>query len=171
VGDLADLTTELLDRLGEAAHGVSDHIGEHFEGHAHCPTLELCGFPGDTDAVKFRLTNISASALTNVRFQATDLIGGCGRIDAGAVRFGYPDDDGIARIRSGGSTIVTVGVEIPEDAEPGTYRGVMATCSARPAGRGELEGEPRAAWALIELDVATPDPRRVVARADHPQAE
>jgi hypothetical protein len=171
VGDIADLTAELLDRLGETAQGVAGHIGEQFEGGPHCPTLELCGFPGDTDRVKFRLTNTSASALTDVSFQATDLLGACRPIDASAVRFGYPDDDGIARIRSGGSTIVIVEVAIPEDAEPGTYRGVIATCSTRPAGRGQLDGETRAAWALIEVDVAAPDPRRAVARADRPQAE
>jgi hypothetical protein len=154
VGDIADLTAELLDRLGETAQEAAGHIGEQFDGAAHCPTLELCGLPGDTDEVEFRLTNTSPSALTHVRFRATDLIGSGDRIDADRILFEYPDDDGISRIRSGGSTIVVVRIEIPEDAEPGVYRGVIATRSERPAGRGKLDREPRGAWALIELDVA-----------------
>jgi hypothetical protein len=96
--------------------------------------------------------------LAGVTFELTDLLGEAKRIDAGAVSFGYDDEGQIARLAPGESARVMVAVQVPE-VPPGTYRGVIAARSAAQQGRAEFEGGPEDAWALLELEVATTDPR------------
>jgi hypothetical protein len=156
-GDLADLTAELFDRFGEVMHSLADAIGERaaFERGPQCPTIELQGHPGETVDVKFQFTNTGPSALSDVAFEATDLMGPTDRIKVD--RAGT--DERIPRVRPGGSAVACVKVKIPETAAPGLYRGVVTARPEAPAGRRANEERPDA-WALLELEVTPPQRAR-----------
>lgn len=170
--ELADLIAALLDRFGEAAQDIAGYIGERdwFDGPAECPRLGLDGVPGALAEDEFRFTNTGSSALRELGFEATDLLGAAARIDAGQVGFEPQDKERSARLRPGGSTMVTLTVAIPDEVPAGTYRGVIATRSAAPVARGAAEGGPEGAWALLELEVGATDPRRVITPAERPKA-
>jgi hypothetical protein len=162
VGEIAGLTADLLGRLGEAAQEIAGHIGEQPGEGPACPTIALRGFPGERTGHEFLLTNVGATALGEVKFEATDLVSpSADPIPAGAVLFGYRDEERTARIRPGGSREFAVAVEVPGDAAVGTYRGVIVGHSAAPRGRAATEGGPEGAWALLELEVAATERRRV----------
>jgi hypothetical protein len=170
VGEIADLTADLLGRLGEAAQDIADSIGERDWFPPECPTVDLSGYPGSWAKVDFRFTNTAPVALADVGFEATDLIGTTDRIDAGELHFRHGDDEAIARIGPGHSTAVTVAIKIPESASADVYRGVMAARSAAPAGREQAEAGPERAWALLQLEVKPSDPGRAI-RSIEPETE
>lgn len=156
-GDLADLTAELFDRFGETLHAVADAIGERrmFERGPSCPKIELAGPPGATVDIEFRFTNTGASALVDVGFEVSDLIGATDRIEAGRVGIAADGDERIRRVRPGGSAVAGVAVKIPEEAAPGVYRGVITARPAAP-GRGRATERGPDTWALLELEVTPP---------------
>lgn len=157
VGEIADLTADLLDRLGDAAQDIADSIGDRDWFPPECPTIEPHGPPGGAAKVRFRFTNTSPSALGEVGFEATDLLGTTGRIRADAVHFSFADDEVIPRIGPGKSRMVTLEIGIPEEAPAGIYRGVIAARSGGLAGREAAEAGPQGAWALVELEVEATD--------------
>ena len=63
---------------------------------------------------------------------------------------------------------MTVAIAIPEDAPPGTYRGVISTRSAAPAGRRAAGDGLADAWSLLELEVKAAESRRPRTAADRP---
>jgi hypothetical protein len=170
-GSAADLFVDLLERFGEAVQDVAAAIAEHerFDGEPECPMLELRGPPGHAAAVEFDFTNTGPSALTKVAFEATDLLGATGQIDAGAVSFEHEDDPHIPRVGPSGTARVIVSVAIPDEAPAGPYRGVIAARSAAPKGRAEPEGGPEDAWAVLELEVAAVDAPSAIARVERPR--
>ncbi len=173
-GGTADLFAALLERFGEAIEDIGAVIAEHewFEREPEGPTLELHGPPGNWAPVEFAFTNTGESVLTRVMFEPTDLLGATDRIDAGLVRFRYEGDDQyIPRVGPGGRARVILAVKIPEEAPAGYYRGVIAARSAPPEGRGEDEGGPEDAWALIELEVGATDPRSAITQVERAQEE
>lgn len=171
VGELADIAADFLGRLGEAAQDIADSIGERDWFPPECPTLDVYGAPGEIAPAEFRFTNTSPSALADVGFEATDLIGATDRIDAKGIHFRHGDDEVIKRIQPGRSTPVTVEIEIPDLATVGVYRGVMAARSKPLAGRREPEAGPQGAWALVQLEVKAVDPGRAITPSDRPATE
>lgn len=159
VGEIAALTADLLDRLSETAEEIAAELGTRHE-HGAERTLELKGLPGETPSVTFKLHNTGPAALTAVDFEATDLIGAAGRIDARAVDVNSEDGQKIDRIRSGGFVVLCVEVTIPDDQPAGTYRGVITTSAATRRGQTKVKTAPRDAWAVIELEVEATDPGR-----------
>jgi hypothetical protein len=158
IGELADLTADLFDALGEAA----EEIAGHFDEQPECPGIELDGVAGDEHgaAGEFEIRNTGESALRRVRFVATDLIGAGGALPAEAVELRCGDAEEIPRIPIGGSATVTVTIRIAEEAPPGTYRGVICAQAEPRRGMDELGLED--AWTLLELYVRRPRHRRVV---------
>jgi hypothetical protein len=156
---LADLAVELIDLVGETLEGVTglDLFEPDF------PLLELSGLPGQTVEVKFWFTNTGPSALGGVSFKPSELVGAAAEIKTGAIDV-KPDGKADARIRPGGSVLATAKVTIPPPGEApfGIYRGVIAARCVAPAGQSLDEGAPDA-WALLELEVAAPDPNRPMA--------
>jgi hypothetical protein len=170
VGEIADLTADLLDRLGDAAQDIADSIGERDWFPPDCPTIEPHGLPGGAAKVRFRFTNTSPSGLGKVGFEATDLLGATDRINAGAVHFSFGDDEVIPRIGPGKSRMVTLEIEIPQDARADIYRGVIAARTGGLAGREAAEAGPEGAWALVELEVEATDPGRAITQVEEPEA-
>jgi hypothetical protein len=172
VGEIAALTADLFDRLSETAEEIAGELGTRHERHAE-RTLELSGKPGAAPSLTFRLTNTGPAALTELDFEATDLIGPAGRIDARAVDFA--NDQKIDRIRSGGYVEVHVAIAIPEQQEAGTYRGVITTRAATRRARSRVTTGPRDAWAVLELEVveaAEPPPKDIAGeRAEEPDPD
>jgi hypothetical protein len=163
IGELADLTAEFLDGIGDAVREIAGHIAERdrFEDDPRHHTLELEGAPGETVRDEFLLSNTGPTALKDLDFEKTNLIGAAATpIRAGAIRFKPEAEGTIDRVRPGGSTTVTVAVKIPADAAPGRYRGVVCARFASDDDRTEAEGGPIGAWALIELEVLPTDPGR-----------
>jgi len=159
VTEIADLTADMLDRLGEAAREIATHIAERDRGEAPAdvPRLELQAPPGATAKVQFSFRNTGAVALKQVTFVATHLLGAGVYIESDAVRFEHEGKGHVERMAPGALTEVTVAVDIPDDAVPGTYRGVIAAGSPPPTARRAYEGAPVGAWALLELDVLATD--------------
>lgn len=157
VGDIADLTADMLERMGEAARDIAGHIAERdrFEVPSDVPRLELEGAPGRTVAGKFWFRNTSGMALKEIAFYSTDLLGGGDAINNGAVRFEHDGGARVERMRPGELTSVIVVVEIPADAPADSYRGVIAARRER-----RYASESVGAWALLELEVLATDPRR-----------
>ena len=172
VGEIADLTSDLLDRLGDAAQDIADSIGERDWFPPECPTIEPHGPAGGVAKVRFRFTNTGASKLEEVRFEATDLLGATDRIDAGDVHFRFGDDEVIPRIGPGKSRMVTLKIEIPPEQPADIYRGVIAARSGGLAGREAAEAGPEGAWALVELEVEAGDLSRAIAQVEEePEVE
>jgi hypothetical protein len=165
IADLADLTADLLDALGEAAEEVAGHFDEQSE----CPQVELDGVAGDEVESEFEIRNTGESALRGVRFVATDLVGARAVLPAEVMVLRRGDAEEIPRIPVGGSATVTVTIGIPEDCPAGRYRGVI---SARAEARHGID-EPglEDAWTLIELHVRRPRRRRVVEDAEEHEDE
>jgi hypothetical protein len=163
IGELADLTAELLDGIGDAVREIAGHIAERdrFEDDPRHHTLELEGPPGETVRDEFLLSNTGPTALKDLDFEKTNLIGAAATpIRAGAIKLKPEAEGTIDRVRPGGSTTVTVSIKIPADAAPGRYRGVVCARFASDDDRTEAEGGPIGAWALIELEVLATDPGR-----------
>jgi hypothetical protein len=158
IGDLADLTADLFEALGEAAQEFAGRFDEEPE----CPRIELDGVAGDPDGAtsEFEIRNTGESALRGVRFVATDLVGARAVLPAETVETRHRDAEEIPRIPVGGCATVTVTIRIPEDAPAGTYRGVLLARAEGRRGTDELALED--AWTLLELYVRRPRHRRVV---------
>jgi hypothetical protein len=154
--DLTDLTAELFDRLGETLRELAGVIAERgpSRGEGALPALALSGVAGETASVPFRFTNTGEAALDEVGFVATALLGAAAAIDASAVHVGWPDG---TSLRPRGSIELTLQVEIPDDAPPGSYRGVIAAGmpprTDRGRARGLAEAGPEDAWALVLVEV------------------
>jgi hypothetical protein len=161
VGDVADMTAQFLDGLGEAVREIAGHLAERdrFADVAQHHTLELAGAPGETPTDEFLLTNTGPTALKQLAFEKTNLIGAAATpVRASAVSFN-PDSQGtVGRVRPGGSTTITVAVKIPPRTPPGIYRGVVCARFASSDDRTEAAAGPVGAWALLELDVLATDP-------------
>jgi hypothetical protein len=162
IGELADLTVEVLDGMGDAIREIAGHIErDRFEDDPRHHTLELEGAPGETVRDEFLLSNTGPTALKELDFEKTNLIGAAATpIRAGAIKFKPESEGTVDRVRPGGSTTVTVSVKIPADAAPGRYRGVVCARFASDDDRTEAEAGPVGAWALIELEVLPTDPGR-----------
>lgn len=163
IGELADLTAELLDGIGDAVREIAGHIAERdrFEDDPRHHTLELEGPQGETVRDEFLLSNTGPTALKDLDFEKTNLIGAAATpIRAGAIKLKPEAEGTVDRVRPGGSTTVTVSIKIPADAAPGRYRGVVCARFASDDDRAEAEGGPIGAWALIELEVLATDPGR-----------
>ena len=163
IGELADLTAEFLDGIGDAVREIAGHIAERhgIEDDPRHHTLGLEGVPGETVHDEFLFSNTGPTALKDIDFEKTSLIGAAAApIRAGAIRFKLGGEGTVDRVRPGGSTTVTVAVRIPADAAPGTYRGVVCARFASDDDRTEVGAGPVGAWALIELEVLPTDPGR-----------
>jgi hypothetical protein len=140
VDDLATIFAEFLARAGEVAQATAKAIGERTWTPTHpgrSDVLDLDGAAGARAVVEFTVWNNGAKALKEVAFASTDLISVNGRIDADAVSF---DPSYIERIAIGAKATVNIIVAVPDDADPGTYRGLVVA-------------EPGGAWAVLELNV------------------
>ena len=162
VGELADLTVGFLDGLGDAVREIAGDIAERdrFADDPRHHTLASEGAPGETVDDEFLLSNTGPTALKELTFEATDLIGDAeAPIPATAVSFTPKRRGSVERVRPGGSTTVVVAIDIPEGTPPGMYHGVVCARFASQDDRSEAQAGPVGAWALIELDVLPTDPR------------
>lgn len=159
VDELADFTADILDRMGEAARDIAGHIGEHDRSAppSPVPRLELEGAPGRRAKDKFWFRNTGGTALKQVSFEATDLLGAGRRIDAGSISFEHSGKDQIERLQPGGLTAVIVAVDIPRDAVANIYRGVIVAVFPPPSRGRRYDAGPVGAWALLELEVLATD--------------
>jgi hypothetical protein len=159
VGELAGITADVLDRLGEAARDIAGRIGEApvADPGPAVGRLALSAHPGRTALTEFRFTNTGSTTLQGIECDGTPLIGVAGRIDEIAFDYDFPPDG--LRLRPRVSTSVGVRVPIGEDVAPGVYRGVVMARAAAPGGSGAAEAQPVGAWALLELEVLTRDVR------------
>jgi hypothetical protein len=169
VGELADLTADVLDRLGEAARDIADRIGEDdlAEPESEVTRLTVRGHAGRPVSTDLQFTNTGSIPLEGLEFDATPLLGFAGAIPADSVAFlprDAPQTDDAAgaattsRLRPRGTTLIEVEVTIPGDAAPGTYRGLVMVRSAAAASQS-AERQPVGAWASLELEVLASDPR------------
>jgi hypothetical protein len=151
--DLTDLTAELFDRLGETMREIAGVIADRTpsRGADAVPALALSGVAGETVGLAFRFTNTGEAALKDVGFEATPLLGEAGDIDSRSIHVDWPGD---AALRPRGSIELTLQVAIPEDAPPGSYRGVIAARTPAPEGRRRAEAGPEDAWALVQLEIS-----------------
>jgi hypothetical protein len=157
VGELAGITADVLDRLGEAARDIAGRIGEApvAAPEPEVGRLALRAHPGRTALTEFRFTNTGSTTLQGIECDGTPLLGVAGRIDEIAFDYDYPE--GGPRLRPRASTSVGVRVPVPEDASPGVYRGLVIARAAAPGGSADTQ--PVGAWALLELEVLTSDRR------------
>jgi hypothetical protein len=163
VGELADLTVDLLDGLGDVARDIAGRVAEHdrFEDDSHHHTISLEGVPGELVDEDFLLSNTGPSGLRSLTFATTDLIGSApepippDKITSTPKRGGSVD-----RVRPGGSATVTVSIGIPENAAPAVYHGCLTARFGAAEDRTDTEAGPVGAWALIELEVLAADPSR-----------
>jgi hypothetical protein len=158
VGEIADLTADMLERLGEAARVVAERILEAEVGQpeAEVARLQLSARPGETRDVDFHFTNTGPIALEWVEFKATKLLGVAKEIKAPVFRVSKQDQDPahpkcMGRVRARETKTVIVVVAIPEDASPGPYQCVL-TASGTPASGPSVD-----ASAFLELQLAPPD--------------
>jgi hypothetical protein len=148
IDDLASLFADLLDRAGEVAQETAHSITERPWVQAHedeCARLGISGEPGAEASTDFRVWNTSSKVLHRVDLSSTDLIGHEKNIDADAVTFAPSYLDRIPPNKSAAPKVV---VKIPDDAELGTYRGV-------------IQATPGGAWAVLEVTVTAPKPEPV----------
>jgi hypothetical protein len=157
VGKFADLTADVMDRMGDTFRDIAEH--ERFARDSDVPQLCLRGRAGSVVTADFRFTNTGSTALKDVTFAATDLLGPGDPIDARNVGFehGEAREQRIERMGPGRETWVTVGVAIPDDTPAGEYHGVIAAKSPPPTERDAAEAGPVGAWALVELQVLATD--------------
>jgi hypothetical protein len=159
--DLAELIAEVLGRVADSLKDVSEHVRVRRPGALppERPVLGLRGPAGTAVTDEFRITNTGASALREIEFEVTDLIGAAGEIPADAVTVDVHGNKQVARLRPRGSATPTVTVAIPADTHAGMYRGVIATRVAGTRGREPAEAGRDGAWALLELEVIRTDRR------------
>jgi hypothetical protein len=157
VGELAGITADVLDRLGEAARDIAGRIGEApvAAPEPAVGRLALRAHPGRTALTEFRFTNTGSTTLQGIECDGTPLLGVTGRIDEIAFDYDYPE--GGPRLRPRASTAVGVRVPVPPDASPGVYRGLVIARAAAPGGSADTQ--PVGAWALLELEVLASDRR------------
>lgn len=170
IGEVAGIFAELLDRAGEAAQEVAASIGEQEWAGADyeaCPQLEVRGVAAGDAAWEFRFTNTGSSALDEVGFVATELIGSAGSIDAGQIRF---EPEQISRLGPAKSEAVKVIVRIPEGQTEGTYRGLIQARAASKRDRAAAEAGPEGAWALLRLEVAATGSGRAISPVERSEA-
>jgi hypothetical protein len=153
-GEIADLTADVMHRVGDAFRDFAEH--DRLEAD-EIPRLELDGVAGSTVAEDFLFSNTGATALKNVMFKKTQLLGVGADIDVDAISFklGQAVAPGIQRVVPGGRTAVTIAVEIPDDAPAGVYHGVIAAIAPPPDDRGGTEAV--GARALVALEVRAKD--------------
>jgi hypothetical protein len=141
---LADLLGSASAVAQEFARYISER-GEHEPTHPTAPAqLTPKGFPDSDASCQFRVHNTTSTALRDVVFAATQLIGDEAAVDASLVTFA---PEHIPSIRPGGSVTTTVTVAIPPGFPLDTYRGLILA-------------EPGDAWAVLELTVAEPPPKK-----------
>jgi hypothetical protein len=165
-GGLADLVVEFLDLFGEIVQDVVGGVGGEIY-RDEVPRLELRAVPGEKSTkLKFRFTNTGSSALTGLGFETTALLNAAERIEPDAISFGGLPPG--TRVAPGGSVLVELEVALPDDQQPGIYRGVIVATSTprtgRPVGEAALD-----AWALVEVDIEAPgssEPISFVAEAE-----
>jgi hypothetical protein len=159
--DLAELIADVLGRVADSLKDVSEHVRVRQPGALppERPALGLRGPAGTTVTDEFRITNTGASALREIKFEVTDLLGAAAKIPADAVTVDFPGGKQVARLRPRGSAAPTVTVAIPADTHAGMYRGVIAARVAAAPGREEGDTARDGAWALLELEVIRTDRR------------
>jgi hypothetical protein len=172
-GTTADLLVELLGRFGDATREFAGTFAdrERYAGQPGYPVLELVAAPGHTAAKEFDFTNTGPTALTEVTFEATDLLGAAATVDASSVSFKHDEGPHIPRVGPGVRAPVIVSVDVGRDIPMGLYRGVIQARSAAPKGRAATHGGPEDAWSLLELEVTGTDRRRPIEPAERPPAE
>jgi hypothetical protein len=160
VGKFADLTADVMDRMGVTFRDIAEH--ERFTRESDVPQLCLRGRAGSEAAEEFQFSNTGQTALKEVTFAATDLLGPGDPIAAGNIGFhhGEARQDRIERVGPQRQTWVTVAVDIPPETAAGEYRGVIAAKSPPATGRDAAEAGPVGAWALLELQVLATDKSR-----------
>jgi hypothetical protein len=127
VDELATTFAELLSRGGELAQEVAESINEQMSTgpRAGCvPEISLEGVAGEPEPAKgeFSVWNTGATLLREVNVTATDLIGEGRRGSAEMIGFGPAV---IPHIAPGRSATVEIGMRIPADTQPGTYRALV----------------------------------------------
>ena len=125
VDELATTFAELLSRGGELAQEVAESINEQASTgpRAGCvPEISLKGVAGEPAKVEFSVWNTGATLLREVNVTATDLIGEGRRGSAEMIGFG---PSVIPHIAPGRSATVEIGMRIPADTQPGTYRALV----------------------------------------------
>jgi hypothetical protein len=169
----ADLIVELLERFGAAVREFAATFAERdrYGGEPEYPVLELAATPGGTAVTKLVFTNTGPTALRDVTFESTDLLGAAATIDVSEVKFRHGEGSSIPRLAPGGRATVIVSVELDPDTPIGFYRGVIQARSAAPKGRAATHGGPEDAWSLLELEVTGTDRRRPIEPAERPPAE
>jgi hypothetical protein len=157
VGKFADLTADVMDRMGETFRDIAEH--ERFGRDYDVPQLRLRGRADSVVTEEFQFSNTGQTALKDVTFAATDLLGPGDPIDAGNIGFqhGEARQDRIERVGPRRETWVTVAVSIPRETAAGEYRGVIAAKSPPPTERDAAEAAPVGAWALLEVQVIASD--------------
>jgi hypothetical protein len=149
--ELDYLVRMLADLLGSAsgvAQEFARYISERSEqepAHPKAPAqLEPKGFPDSNASCQFRVHNTTSTALRDVVFAGTELIGDEAAVQTSLISF---EPDHISSIRPGGSVTTTVTVAIPRGFPRDTYRGLILA-------------EPGDAWAVLELTVLEPTPEK-----------
>ena len=152
VDEIAGLVSEMLELgaglAGDFA-GVIDDRSTGGSGNGGALPVQLAAEAGASASVEFQVTNTGATALKGVVLAVTDLIGEGGRIGPESLSFDVP---GIDRIRPGGTDGVIISVEVPTDAAPAIYRGIVAA-------------SPGDAWAVLELTVEASMPQEASSEA------
>jgi hypothetical protein len=133
---LADLLGSASAVAQEFARYIGERTGQQAQPEAPAP-VALEGVAGERASGEFRVHNTGSTALQEVQFVATKLIGGNGRIEARLVEF---EPEKIASIRPGGSITTKVTVPLAADTPPETYHGL-------------IQAQPVGAWAVLELNV------------------
>lgn len=149
---LVRVAADLLGSASAVAHEFARYVGDRTDQRTEPETPTLIpveGVVGKTATAELRVHNTELTALQDVEFIPTKLIGETGRIPADHVDF---EPRKIERVRPGGWITTLVTVEVPQGADPGTYRGL-------------IQAEPGSAWAVLELSVAEPpdEPEKVTA--------